>query len=170
MRYVLAALAAAILLGGRRDGREAAREVTLIRIHRQAECRKGLSGPWAPAAAGTRLTADDSLRTSNNSYADLQLDPPNRFRLNENALLKVERVFAEEKDAGGSLVRLTDLGILKGEVIARLDNLPARHEADVLHELDIVEHETRGMIEGARQLKLPHLSLVGNSNGKRTSA
>ncbi len=125
MRYVLAALAAAILLGGRRDGREAAREVTLIRIHRQAECRKGRSGPWTPAAAGTRLTEDDSLRTSNNSYADLQLDPPNRFRLNENALLKVERVFAEEKDAGGSLVRLTDLGLLKGEVIARLDNLPA---------------------------------------------
>lgn len=51
----------------------------------------------------------------------------------------------------------------------RLDNLPARHEADVLHELDIVEHETRGMIEGARQLKLPHLSLVG-SNGKRVNA
>ncbi len=52
----------------------------------------------------------------------------------------------------------------------RLDNLPARHEADVLHELDIIEHETRGRIEGARQLKLPHLSLVGNSNGKRASA
>lgn len=51
----------------------------------------------------------------------------------------------------------------------RLDNLPARHEADVLYELDIIEHETRGRVEGARQIKLP-LSLVGNGNAKRASA
>jgi ribosomal protein S5 len=45
--------------------------------------------------------------------------------------------------------------------------MPARHEADILRELEIIEHETRGKVEGARQLKFPTLTLVGNSNGKR---
>lgn len=125
MRQALAAFAAALLVGGTQSDRAMPREVSLIKVYRNAEFRKGSSGTWAPAAAGASLAADDSLRTLNNSYADLQLDPPNRFRLKENALLKVERIFSESKDADGSVVRLTDLGILKGEVIARLDKLPA---------------------------------------------
>lgn len=52
----------------------------------------------------------------------------------------------------------------------RLDNMPARHEADVLRELEIIEHETRGKVEGARQMRLPHLTVIpGNANaGKKT--
>lgn len=51
----------------------------------------------------------------------------------------------------------------------RLDNMPARHEPEVLRELEIVEHETRGKVESARQLKIPHLSLVPtNANGRKS--
>jgi len=40
----------------------------------------------------------------------------------------------------------------------RLDNMPARHEADVLRELEIIEHETNGIVAQARQLRLPIMS------------
>lgn len=33
----------------------------------------------------------------------------------------------------------------------RLDNMPARHEPEVLREMEIIEHETRGKVEAARQ-------------------
>jgi hypothetical protein len=99
--------------------------VSLVKVHRHAERLKPPAVAWVPAAAGASLAADDSLRTLNNSYADLQLDPPNRFRLKENSVLKVERLFKESREPDGSVVRLTDLGLLKGEVIARLDKLPA---------------------------------------------
>ena len=52
----------------------------------------------------------------------------------------------------------------------RLDNMPARHEADVLRALEIVEHETNGAVAAAQQLRFPALALVGNNNAKRTSA
>ncbi len=99
--------------------------VSLIKVYRRAECLKPPSTAWSPAAAGTSLAAADSLRTSNNSYADMQLDPPNRFRLRENSLLKIEQLSGESKDSDGSVVKLTDLGLLKGEIIAKLDKLPA---------------------------------------------
>ena len=98
--------------------------VSLIKVYRTAECLKPPSAVWSPAGVGTALKASDSLRTSNNSYADMQLDPPNRFRLKENSLLKIERLSSESKDPDGSLVKLTDLGLLKGDIIARLDKLP----------------------------------------------
>lgn len=52
----------------------------------------------------------------------------------------------------------------------RLDNLPARHEAEVIRELEIIEHETRGKVDAARQLKFPTLSLVANANSAKRTA
>ena len=40
----------------------------------------------------------------------------------------------------------------------RLDNMPARHEAEVMRELEIIEHETNGVVAQARQLRLPIMS------------
>ena len=125
MKPALALLAAALLIGGTQAGPGAPQGVSFVKVYRQAEYQKPPSGAWAPAAAGTKLAADDSVRTLNNSYADLQMDPPNRFRLRENSILKVERILSESKDADGTVVRLTDLGILKGEIVALLDKLPA---------------------------------------------
>lgn len=51
----------------------------------------------------------------------------------------------------------------------RLDNMPARYEADVLREMEIIEHETRGSVTASRQMSFPPLRAV-NVNGKRTSA
>jgi len=99
--------------------------VSLIKVYRKAECLKPPSTAWSPAGVGTALVATDSLRTSNNSYADMQLDPPNKFRLRENSLLKIEQLSRESKDPDGSVVKLTDLGLLKGDIIAKLDKLPA---------------------------------------------
>ena len=99
--------------------------VSLVKVYRQAECLKPPSTAWSAAGVGTTLLAENSLRTSNNSYADMQLDPPNKFRLKENSLLKIEQLFKESKDTDGSVVKLTDLGLLKGEIIAKLDRLPA---------------------------------------------
>jgi hypothetical protein len=98
--------------------------VSLVKVYRKAECLKPPSTKWSPAGVGTALKASDSLKTSNNSYADMQLDPPNRFRLKENSLLKIERLASRSKDPDGSLVKLTDLGLLKGDIIAKLDKLP----------------------------------------------
>jgi hypothetical protein len=124
MKPVFAILVAAVLCGAMQADPGAPKGVSLVKVYRQAEYLKPPAA-WAPAAAGTRLAADDSVRTLNNSYADLQLDPPNRFRLKENSVLKVERLVAESRDSDGSVVHLTDLGLLKGEIIARLDKLPA---------------------------------------------
>lgn len=99
--------------------------ISVIRVYRAAEYLAPPAADWKPARAGAPLKAEDSLRTSNNSYVDMEFDPPNRFRLKENSLLKIERLYEESKEAGGSVVRLTDLGLLRGEVIARLDKLPA---------------------------------------------
>lgn len=125
MRQALAVCAAAALAGAVGPGPGVPQGVSLVKVHRRAELLVPPSEAWVPAAAGARLAAHDSLKTLNNSYADLQFDPPNRFRLKENSVLRVERLFGESRDPGGSLVRLTDLGLLKGEVIARLDKLPA---------------------------------------------
>jgi len=99
--------------------------VSLVKVYRQAECLKPPSTAWSAAAVGTMLAANDGLRTSNNSYADMQLDPPNTFRLKENSLLKIEQLFKESKETDGAVVKLTDLGLLKGDIIAKLDKLPA---------------------------------------------
>lgn len=98
---------------------------TITKVYRNAEYLEGKSKAWTPATAGTNLQKDDSLKTLNNSYADLQLDPPNRFRLKENTVLKIEQLQKEAKEPDGSVVKLTELGLLKGEVLARLDKLPA---------------------------------------------
>ncbi|MCX6357968.1 MAG: FecR domain-containing protein, partial [Candidatus Aureabacteria bacterium] len=63
--------------------------------------------------------------TADNSYADMELGQKNRFRLKENSQLAIDRILAESKEPNGAVVRLTDLGLLKGEVLARLDNLPS---------------------------------------------
>lgn len=55
-------------------------------------------------------------------------------------------------------------------VRCRLDNMPARHEADVLRELEIIEHETAGAVNAARQLRFPVLAVVGNRNAKRSAS
>jgi hypothetical protein len=99
--------------------------VTVTKVYRNVEYLKGEEKGWAPAVVGTRLVTKDSLRTYNNSYADMQLDPPNRFRLKENAVLKIERLEEEIKEPDGSVVKLTDLDLLKGELLARLDKLPS---------------------------------------------
>lgn len=125
MRRLCAATVAGALAAAAQAAPRAPDGVSLVKIHRQAERLNPPSAAWVPAAAGTSLAAADSLRTLNNSYADLQLDPPNRFRLKENSVLKVERLFGESRDPDGSVVRLMDLGLLKGEIIARLDKLPA---------------------------------------------
>jgi len=99
--------------------------VSVVKVYHDAELLKSPGSAWSPAASGSKLNADDSLRTSNNSYADLQLDPPNKFRLKENSQLKIEKLFSESKDANGSVVKLTDLGLLRGEILAKLDKLPS---------------------------------------------
>lgn len=50
----------------------------------------------------------------------------------------------------------------------RLDNMPARHEAEVLRELEIIEHETRGAVGSARQRTL--FAVPANVNRARPSA
>lgn len=52
----------------------------------------------------------------------------------------------------------------------RLDNMPARHEADVLRELEIVEHETNGAVAASRQLTLPRLAVVANNDVQKKRA
>jgi hypothetical protein len=99
--------------------------ISLIKVYRTAEYLKPPSASWSPAVVGAALKGEDSLRTSNNSYADMELEPSARFRLKENSLLKIEKLASESREADGSMVRLTDLGLLKGEVIARLEKLPA---------------------------------------------
>lgn len=99
--------------------------VSVVKVYHDAELLKPPADTWAPATAGVKLSAEDSLRTSNNSYADMQMDPPNRFRLKENSMVKIEKLFAEAQEPDGTVVKLTDMGILKGEMLARLDRLPA---------------------------------------------
>lgn len=50
----------------------------------------------------------------------------------------------------------------------RLDNMPARHEAEVLRELEIIEHEARGAIASSRQRTL--FAVPANVNRARPSA
>ena len=98
--------------------------ITVVKVYREAECLQAGEEEWKPAAMGEKLKAKDSLKTLNNSYADMQLDPQNRFRLRENSVLDIERLGHEARDPDGSVVKIVDLGLLEGELLARLDRLP----------------------------------------------
>jgi hypothetical protein len=109
-------------------------------------------------------------------------------RVRDNGILAPEKVSAVKARAASCAANLAALGLEKRRAASlrihkrlkmrvgwygdrcRLDNMPARHEAEVIRELEIIEHETRGKVESARQLKLPHLTLVpGNANAAKKS-
>ncbi|MDD5557051.1 MAG: FecR domain-containing protein [bacterium] len=124
-RHRAAVCTAALLLAGAAGGATPGREATIARVHRVAERLRPPVDTWAPAAAGMTVARSDSIRTASNSYADLELDPRNRFRVMENALVRIDRLADEEREASGAVVRLTELGLLKGRIVAKLDALPA---------------------------------------------
>lgn len=122
---VLAMLAALSVAGITWAEKGSGDPLKVVKVHRDAEFLGGGERAWKPASTGTDLAADDSLKTLNNSYADMQLDPPNVFRLKENSLLKIQDLNRETKDPDGSVLKLVDLEILQGDLLAKLDRLPS---------------------------------------------
>lgn len=108
------------------------------------------------------------------------------IRQRESGVLAPERVNAIKARAASCASDLAKFGIEKRRAASlrihkrlkmrvgwygdrcRLDNMPARHEADVLRELEIVEHETRGAVGSARQRTL--FAVPANVNRARPSA
>lgn len=108
-------------------------------------------------------------------------------RVRDNGILAVEKVNAVKARVVSCAADLAKCGLEKRRAASlrihkrlkmrvgwfgdhcRLDNMPARHEAEMLRELEIIEHETRGKVESARQLRLPNLTLVGNANSRKNT-
>lgn len=107
-------------------------------------------------------------------------------RQRESGVIAAERVNAIKARASSVACDLAKFGIEKRRAASlrihkrlkmrvgwygdhcRLDNMPARHEAEVLRELEIIEHETRGAIASSRQRTL--FAVPANVNRARPSA
>lgn len=121
------------------------------------------------AAQNDRLTA---LEERARDGAKMSRERVSSFKKRVSACAKDLSSCGVEKARGASLRIHKRLKMKVGWYgdFCRLDNMPARYEAVIDREMEVIEHETRGSVDASRQLGLPGLRLVANKNSKRASA
>jgi len=58
------------------------------------------------------------------SYAELALNPENRFRIKEDSEVEIDKVLEDSKDSTGSVIKLVHFNLKSGTMLAKLENLP----------------------------------------------
>lgn len=73
---------------------------------------------------GDILSPNQTIKTGPDSYVELELSPGNSVRVKENSQVMIKDIDTESLEPDGSVVRITDFNLLKGDIILRLENLP----------------------------------------------
>ncbi len=92
--------------------------------------KKSLSTSWNNAKIGQALDLKDSIKTSEESYADVEFDMVNLFRLNSASKIVVETL-PDRSEENDSVERLYNFNLLNGNVIARLKKLPKKTRFEI---------------------------------------
>lgn len=98
--------------------------VRVNKVYGEVQIQRPGQTEWSVPVPGEVLKQDYLVRTGANSYAELELDPANRFRLKENSQIMIKELAREAKDVDGAVVKLTEFNLLEGDVVFKLDQLP----------------------------------------------
>lgn len=98
--------------------------VKVIKLNGEVHLQDPGKAEWDVVKISDILKQDYSLRTGDDSYTELELNPKNKFRLKENSQIIVKDLGKESKDSSGSVVKLTKFDLLEGDIILKLDQLP----------------------------------------------
>lgn len=99
-------------------------QMQLTRKVGEVKAKANNQSQWLAAQLKMMLTKGDSLKTGYDSYAELALNPENRFRIKENSVVEIDKVMDVSRDPSGSVVKLVSFNLKSGALIAKLDNLP----------------------------------------------
>ena len=82
------------------------------------------SQPPQKAVTGQSVQPPNIIQTSEKSYCVVEMTPDNSFRIKQNSRVKIEKIFQEAQQSGGTVVKETQLSLIGGELTAKLDQLP----------------------------------------------
>lgn len=73
---------------------------------------------------GDVLGPNQTIRTGQDSYIELEISPGNSVRLKENSQILVKDLGKDLSEPDGSVVKLTNFNLIEGDISLKLDNLP----------------------------------------------
>lgn len=90
----------------------------------EVEARRADTKEWLEAQIKMLLAKGDSVRTGLDSYAEMALNPENRFRVKSESEVEISKVLESSTDPKGAVVKLVNFNLKSGSILAKLDNLP----------------------------------------------
>jgi hypothetical protein len=84
------------------------------------------------ASQGMELPPSSHVITGAKSYCVVQLNEKNSFRIKQNAEVVIAKIWEEAKKINGTVVSEVQLNLLRGELTAKLDELPKGSEFNVV--------------------------------------
>lgn len=91
---------------------------------------KSQTTSWSNAQTDQILALQDSVKTSKESYVDVEFDMVNLFRLKAMSEIIVENL-PEESQKNGSSERLYSFNLLSGNIVAKLKKLPEKTRFEI---------------------------------------
>lgn len=116
---------------------EGAKNVSILNISGIVEVMGQGSSVWAPAVSGMKLGAGDTVRTKENSHADLDFGPKSQaavVRIGQNSSMKIDAYTASEKVDQRKI--LLDLAV--GEVLVKVNKIKDESQFQVRTPTSIV--------------------------------
>lgn len=83
------------------------------------------------AIIGQSIQAPNIIQTGEKSYCVVEMNADNSFRIKQNARVKIEKIFQESQKIGGTVVKETQLSLMRGELLAKLNKIPEDSEFNV---------------------------------------
>lgn len=83
------------------------------------------------AEADMPIVPSNIIATGPQAFCVVQLDQDNSFRIKQNTRVKVEKIWEESQKLDGSVVSQARLGLMRGELTAKLDKLPKNGKFEV---------------------------------------
>ncbi len=83
------------------------------------------------AKVGMTVISSNIIETGNHAYCVIQLDEQNSLRIKQNARVKIEKIWEASKKPDGSVVNEARLDLMRGELTAKLNKIPANSKFEV---------------------------------------
>ena len=79
---------------------------------------------WETLKPEVTLIKESSVRTETLSFADLEMDKNNKFRIMENTEIKIQALEDPETLESGKIIKIVSINLYNGSIGAKLDKLP----------------------------------------------
>lgn len=99
-------------------------QMQLTKKDGEVQARSSANTQWLEAQIKMMLSKGSAVKTGLDSYAELALNPQNRFRIKQESEVEIAKVMEDSTQPGGSVVKLVDFNLKSGTLLAKLDNLP----------------------------------------------